>query len=33
MLQCPPNFSYVEFDKAVCFDSLEKRGETLGYDS
>ena len=30
MLQCPQNFSYVEVGKAVGFDSLEKRGETLG---
>ena len=30
MSQCPPNFSYVEVSKVVDFDSLEKRGETLG---
>ena len=30
MSQYPPNFSYVEVGKAVDFDSLEKRGETLG---
>ena len=30
MSQCPPNFSYMEVGKVVGFDSLEKRGETLG---
>ena len=30
MSQYPPNFSYVEVGKAVGFDSLEKRGKTLG---
>ena len=30
MSQCPPNFSYAEVGKAISFDSLEKRGETLG---
>ena len=30
MSRCPLNFSYVEVGKAVDFDSLEERGETLG---
>ena len=30
MSKCPLNFSYVEVVKAVGFDSLDKRGETLG---
>ena len=33
MSQCPPNFSYVKVGKAVDLDSLEKRGENLGYGS
>ena len=30
MPQCPPKPFYVEVGKAIGFDSLEKRGETLG---
>ena len=30
MSEYPQNFSYVEVSKAVDFDSLKKRGETLG---
>ena len=30
MLQCPPNFSYVEVDKAVGLNSLETRDGNLG---
>ena len=30
MLQCPPNFSYVEVNKAVGLDSLETRDGNLG---
>ena len=30
MSQCPPNFSYVEVDKAVGLNSLETRDENLG---
>ena len=33
MSQYPPNFSYVEVDKAVGLNSLEKRGGNLDYDS
>ena len=30
MSQCPPNFSYVEVDKAVGLDSLETMNRNLG---
>ena len=30
MSQCPPNFSYVEVDKAVGLNSLETRDGNLG---
>ena len=30
MSQCPPNFSYLDVDKAVGLNSLETRGGNLG---
>ena len=30
MSQCPPNFSYVEVDKAVGLNSLKTRDGNLG---
>ena len=30
MLQCPPNFFYVEVDKVDDFDFLREKGESFG---